>query len=416
MRTIRATIALTRQAFRICRDFCSNPLRIEQALTVLKACAVIGAFAYSVYLLHIYVYSTHIAQPPLSLAAAFLTAQAAAIASQLGASCLVKKLAEMNSRWAAEREPLIRAALAAHAVGEDRLALLRPQWLRSPRTFERCLKGLLTAVSGESQRRLTKLAAELGILEYWSRRARSRDAERRALAAECFALVAPEAGAEKLRKMLDDPSPHVRGVAFRSVLKTADAEELAGLLHRTAELPHLVRVFVAGELRHRNLALDPETLSERIGAENSSALLALLKLVEAWGRPLPPESMGMLVEHRDPQARSVAVRLAPVSAPRPAAEQWALDALRSDDDSVRRAGLAAAAQLRLTPALPLIEQCAGSPNADLAALACMALAQVGPAGRNALEDMIATGEERRAAFAAQALAGAALSRPFQEVR
>src|SRR5262249_19749103 len=179
------------------------------------------------------------------------------------------KLAEMNSRWAAEREPVIRAALAAHAIGEDRMAVLRPQWRRSPRTFERCLKGLLAAVSGGSQRRLTELARDLGGIDYWSRRGRSRDSELRALAAECFGLVTPEAGAERLRKMLEDPSPHVQSVAFRSVLRSADARELAGLLDRIAELPNLVRVFVAGGARRRGTSPRATTPFPQDGARQS---------------------------------------------------------------------------------------------------------------------------------------------------
>ena len=94
----------------------------------------------------------------------------------------------------------------------------------------------------------------LGIVEQWSVRARSRDAERRAVAAECFGLLDPDVGSFQLRKMLDDSSPHVRGVALRSILRTASEREATQLLDRLAELPNLVRVFVAGELRDRVLA------------------------------------------------------------------------------------------------------------------------------------------------------------------
>src|SRR5437667_5970599 len=127
------------KAVRAVRYFCANPLRMEQAITALKACAVIGAFALSVYLLHIYVYSVRISQPPLSLAVAFLTAQGAVIGSQLVGSCLAKKLAAMNSRLSAERAPAIRVRLAAYAVGADGIEGLRTARKLSPRTFESCL-------------------------------------------------------------------------------------------------------------------------------------------------------------------------------------------------------------------------------------------------------------------------------------
>jgi len=134
-----------------------------------------------------------------------------------------------------------------------------------------------------------------------------------------------------------------------------------------------------------------------------------LNILEAWRRPLPPESMAALIEHHDPRARSSAIRLAPFSVPGAAAERWTLDALQSEDDLIRKAGLTAAAQLRLASAVPLIERCAESANFDLAELACITLSRVGPQGRGLLEKMLTTGLAHQAAFAAQALSGAALS-------
>ena len=138
--------------------------------------------------------------------------------------------------------------------------------------------------------------------------------------------------------------------------------------------------------------------------------------MQAWRRPLPPEILPSLLEHPHPQARSAAVRLAPVSLPHRLAERWAIEALESEDDVVRQAGLAAAAQLRLAEAVPLMERCAESSDGDLAALACMAMAQAGPEGRERLENMILAGDERRAGWAAQALSGAFLERPFLQLQ
>jgi hypothetical protein len=409
-------IPAIRRAIRIVREFFSNPLRIEQAMTVLKASAVIGSFAYSVYLLDFYVYSRHIEAPPLSLAAAFLTMQAIAISAQLAASCFMKKVAETNRQRAAERAPGIRAKLAAHSLGDNCLSALTTQWRRSPSTFEHCLRNSLATVSGECKTRLSRLAVSLGIVEQWSVRASSRDAERRAVAAECFGLLDPEVGAVQLRMMLDDSSPHVRGVALRSVLRSASELEATLLLDRVAELPNLVRVFVAGELRDRMLSLDVQMLCGKIFSDDSSGLVALLNIMQAWRRPLPPEILPSLLEHPHPQARSAAVRLAPVSLPHGLAEKWALEALESEDDVVRQAGLAAAAQLRLAEAVPLMERCAESSNGDLAALACMAMAQAGPEGRGRLESMIVAGDERRAGWAAQALSSAALDNPYLQIQ
>ena len=84
-------IQALRQAIRIVHEFVSNPLRIEQTLTVLKASAVIGSFAYSVYLLDFYVYSRHIEAPPLSLAAAFLTIQSCGNHSPTGGLLLYEE-------------------------------------------------------------------------------------------------------------------------------------------------------------------------------------------------------------------------------------------------------------------------------------------------------------------------------------
>jgi hypothetical protein len=398
------------------RDFCTNPLRIEQVITALKAFAVIGAFAFSVYLLHIYVYSVHISQPPLSLAVAFLTAQGAAIGSQLVGSCLVKKLTAMNTRLSAERAPAIRGRLAAYAVGVNGIGELRTVRRLSPRTFEQCLLQMLAAVEGVTKSRLTVLASELGILHSWEVRARHGDAEGRQFAAECFGLLAREESAPRLRGMLDDNSPVVRGTAFRSILRTAEDSEVSQLLHRIGEHPYLVRVFAAGELRNRALAIDLPSLSRSLNQQDSANLIGMLNIVEGWRRPLPPESILALLEHHDPRARSAAIRLAPVSLAGAAAVRWTLDALQSEDDLIRRAGLAGAAQLSLASAIPLMERCAESANLDLAALACIALSRVGPRGRGRLENMLATGFGHQAAFAAQALSGAAMATPFPDLQ
>ena len=403
------------------RDFCLNPLRIEQAITALKACAVIGAFACSVYLLHVYVYSVRIAQPPLSLAVAFLTAQAAAIGSQLAGSCLMKKAAERNSRLSAERSPAIRESLAAYAVGASSVTDVRRVSKRWPRQFEECLRQLLAAVEGESKLRLTVLASELGILDAWESRARKGNDERRGFAAEDFGLLSREESVPRLLKMLDDSSAQVRSTAFRCLLHTAGEAEVVRLLNRIGEHPFLLRVFAAGELRNRNLVFDLPSLSATIRQEDSSGLVGLLNILEAWRRPLPPESILALLEHHDPRARSAAIRLAPISMPGEAAGRWALEALQSGDDLIRKAGLAAAAQLSLASALPSIARCAESENLDLAALACVTLSRVGPGGRGRLEKMLASGVGHQAAFAAQALSGAALSgsgmaTPFAELQ
>src|SRR5262249_43910981 len=206
------------------------------------------------------------------------------------------------------------------------------------------------ALDGASKRRLTSLASELGILDSWEVAARHGDAERRNFAAECFGLLAREESVPRLRKMLDDHSPVVRGTAFRSILRTPEDSEVLQLLGRIGEHPYLVRVFAAGELRNRALAIDLPSLSGWLNQQDSGGLIGLLNIVEGWRRPLPPESIFALLEHPDPRARGAATRLAPVSLAETAAERRTLDALQSEDDLIRRAGLAAAAQLSLVSA------------------------------------------------------------------
>ena len=104
---------------------------------------------------------------PLRLGVAFGLTQllaAGAISVQLVGS---KWLTRLDRQRSTRDAPPIRAALMAHALGENRTREITRQHQRHPRVFEQTIVELLSLVDGTPRERLTQVAEQLGVDDRW---------------------------------------------------------------------------------------------------------------------------------------------------------------------------------------------------------------------------------------------------------
>lgn len=156
-----------------------------------------------------------------------------AAASILVAVLLVVLLAQRALRHRRERhraalDARLRSLVLAATVAEDdelEPLLARVEALSGPERAHvgRASSQMLRDITGEAADRLRAVAAATGVVPRYEAATRSRDAVRRADAAEALGLLAPEGALERLQALALDPSAEVRTVAIRALGGFADA-------------------------------------------------------------------------------------------------------------------------------------------------------------------------------------------------
>ncbi|MBK9166962.1 MAG: HEAT repeat domain-containing protein [Bryobacterales bacterium] len=378
--------------------------RLGQAAMWLRGIAILAAFFYPVWTLHVHVFAQRIEEAPLSLAASFLTVQAGAILLQLLASCAFKWAVDLREGRSRRARPRILRELAAHVAGDDRRAALRKLERRYATDFDRSMERFLSLVTGESRERLTVLASELRLVSRWERRARYANDREQRRAVECLGLLAGARGGKALRRLARRSTPLVEAAACRMLARSADQRGAEQVFSLIVGKGYLVRVLLAGEMRRHALDLCDSALPIEAASVDTRRLTAALELAESWRMALRLPFLAEMMQHPSPEVRARALRLAPLAAGGQDVEPYILAALDEDSELVKAAALSVTASLRAPSLLPLLERFATGDSGELARLACAALRGFGPEGVGILRKLLLYGDARSAARAAEALA------------
>lgn len=379
-----ASLLLSRRVARYVR-LIATPERLERAWILAKVFAVIGAFLYPVWQVHLHVYSGAVRELPLSLALSFLTVQGATILIELILSCLIKRKDAARRLRSAAAIGLIREQMAAHLTGENRLPALRLLCLWHGGDVQRCAVEILSRLQGAALGRMSELAAALGLRWVWEKMALLGNVEQRKQAAYCLGLLAASKARPALEKMLGDRCASVQAAACRALLRLGERKDVERVFHLALEAPLLVRVMVASELEPFAKFLASGPLLDVIGSADQQRIVRALELAEVWrvapslGRLIP-----LLIDYRGP-VRAAAFGVLPFSAAEADAELWVLAGLADPEEKVRAAAMRAAARMRLHACIPALERGLFAEKGDLAQQCSEALAAMGPEGWRSLE-------------------------------
>lgn len=294
----------------------------------------------------------------------------------------------------------IRDRLASHAMGADRLAELERLHRQSGRSVERLLVEMLPCVRGTARERLSRLAAELGLVTRWQQQTLSpRTQVRRQALARLVLLSGGLADAVLLAALLDSQES-IRLEVSRALLGAGGQHDVEEVFASVMAQPPEIRTALAEELRPHALMLCESAIPEALRSNDPARLSAVLELLEGWGKALPLPDLLPLLHHPDPDIRYRAFRVLPYLANVRALEPEILRALQQDEARVKAAACLAAARLRIESALPLLVRSLRDPDSDLALAAASALAEMGSCGLLALEDELSLAWEPEAAAAA----------------
>ncbi|NUR33322.1 MAG: HEAT repeat domain-containing protein [Gemmatimonadaceae bacterium] len=215
--------------------------------------------------------------------------------------------------------------------------------------------------------------------------AASRHWWRRAEAARRSGDVARLGDRELLNRLLDDPHPAVQSAATASLAPLVDARLVGMLLDRLPERPMAIRLQQFGLLRDA-LPLTAATLMERLTLDAPPRRLkSWIALVETLGSPELLARVAALHSHPEPLIRlSVARALRHYR--HPEAEEMLLIALHDHDWRVRAVAARSLGRHGNVSAVPRLAAGLRDVRWWVRFRCGLALAQLGAAGRGALDD------------------------------
>ena len=305
----------------------------------------------------------------------------------------------MARGWRRHKPP-IREILASHAAGEDRLAELARLHQECPGDLESCLAEMLLSVTGCTSERLSRLAAELGILGRWQQEARAPDPEVRAKAVARLADLSWGVADSILMMALADKEESIRTQAYRALLRSGGRRDIEHVFTLAISQRPAIRSVLAGEMAAHALTLAETAIPDALRSQDAGSVAAALELIEGWAKALPLPDLPPLLRHDQPGVRARALRALPYASSVRSLDAEVLGALRDESAEVRAAACLAAARLRLEPALPAIIECLRELEPGPARDAALALAEFGQEGLAALEREVRLGWSPATAAAA----------------
>jgi hypothetical protein len=215
--------------------------------------------------------------------------------------------------------------------------------------------------------------------------ARSRHWWRRVEAARRSGDVARLGDRELLDRLLDDPHPAVQSAATASLAPLVDATRVARLLDRLPDRPMAIRLQQFDLLRDA-LALTKPALLERLTPDASPRRLkSWITLVETIGSPALLARVASLHSHADPLIR-LSVARALRGHRDPETEEILLIALHDHDWRVRAVAARSLGRHGNASAVPRLAAGLRDVRWWVRFRCGLALAQLGAAGRGALDD------------------------------
>ncbi len=311
----------------------------------------------------------------MSLALAFALVQMVAIILMVAALFARKQVNVIRAARSRRLVPQIQDALAMHAIGFDRSALLQQLRRQSSEDVRQTLFAVLASTRGEPRDRVSSLVPALEMLET---RGQQRVIERirdlvRLGPAERFEQIVTEIAHQNL------------------LLRAVAAEELA---------PHAAS-FASSQIRHALQASDPQVI------------VAALEMLRSWRRALHVDGFLPLLVHENAGIRASAFLALPYAAADATEESIApaiIKALDHEDTAVRAAAATAAGRMRIMLAANALGARLSDPERVVAVAAAFALAALGGPGDVLLQRAVLSPDRTAASMAFEALEKAALGR------
>lgn len=337
-----------------------------------------------------------------ALVLALLIVQLVVVLGLLTGLVVVKSIAAARERVALQLEPAVREAMANALVDEgpvqDRPDLIR-LFARSPLAVERCAAEFLLAIEGSEVDRLSELVEELGLVRRWTRRARSRDSERRREAFGLLGRLADGRGNGVLRRGLGDPEASVRVEAARGLLRSESLADVERTFMAVTGEPLLVRAILVEELRPHAARLAEHAIPRVLRSLDPRAVLVALEMIVAWQKGVTAPGVGPLLRHPRPEVRARALQALPYVTGEADVVRETLTGLDDPDPGVRMAAAGLAGRIGLHAAVPFLGNLLHARDAGVAVEAAYALARIGLPGWDVLEREV-RGPEGPAAHAA----------------
>jgi hypothetical protein len=313
-----------------------------------------------------------------------------------------------RKRRDADIEPKIRQLLIENIAGSNNVDQIRSLAGSNRATLGRVLTEFEGKVAGAARDRVCDAAMGLGLVQGWIQGTRSRDLMDRRRAFKGLAFVT---SFEPCRRLcgdipllaLNDPDREVRLAAARAVLQSGIPKQFERVFEMSMENNLLSRIRLTEELRRQSLSLCQGAIPRALAGSNPERTLVALQLLVAWERSLPFEDLRRLLGHSDPRIRASALALAPLLPPSPDNESAIFASLRDDDPEVFCAAARAAARMRLVNAVPFLARGLRTGTAEQMRAAAAALAELPPAGLDALNAMTGIENESTMDAATEAL-------------
>jgi len=372
-------------------------------LVCLQATGVAAAYVLAVAVVDLFYVRRHIADSGMAFGYAFCLVQAGLIALLLLSSMAIKFFRKRRDlRWERAR-PLITTKACEYLSGSARLAELEAIRRRDPDSLERGIAELLLRVHGAARKRLSDLAARLGLVDLWIARYRSRFRGRRAEAIRLLALLDCRAANGTLVEALADEDDEIKLEASRALVRGAGPREIKEVFRTAVRESLLVRAVLVEALRPHAALLCRIALPEALADPDEKVVRTALQIVRAWGKALPLAGLVPPLHHPDPRIRSAALAILPQFPDKFEFAGSIRLALSDSDDRVRTAAAATAGRLRLSAVAPDLERCLETSGPDACLAAAYAIAHLGRDAWPRLDGQIRKSRSTAAAAALEAL-------------
>jgi hypothetical protein len=313
-------------------------------------------------------------------------------------SITAKSLRYVARMRAARISPEIREMLASVVVGDGDRERLR--WLAQHhrRPFEVVFSEFLSSFGGQINSQLSILAVDLGLAEQWRRATRSRNflVQKTALAnlGRIGHAIDP--------RLLAHPLEQTRIEAACALLASESPDAPALVFKMLPGQSLLGRILLAESLRPFAPEICEYHLADGIRSTDVRRARASVDLLRAWERWIPIDNFSSLVGGRDIDLRLAALTaLRYASATEEDATQEIFNLLHFPDERVHAPAAKAAADLGISALIPVLVNQLRTDGPASALAAAQALALMGSAGRDLLENEIFT--SARPQYALQAL-------------
>jgi hypothetical protein len=378
-----------------------------------KTAAFTGTYLLSIWLVHTTLspsWNRWGDSEALSLVLSLSITQGTVIGVLLGLLLVLRLMSQIQGRRQRSLFGTIRQPLAIHVMGQDRFAELKQLYAQHQHEMEQCLVDFLPSITGDGRERLCQLASDLGLIDAWKRRLKSRNIKVRRRAIGWLSQVVRFVSETHFVEAIDDPDETVRLRASRALAKIDDPANLSLIFTQMTNQPLLARALLVEDLRPRALALAQEAIPGSLASADLRVVTGTLEAIIAWGKALPVQMPAELIRHASPEVRGKALQALPFMTGQTNIRDEVLQALEHGDHHLQAVAARVSSRMKMIQALPLLARCLRGPDFEAAQSAAFALAALGPKGMEVLQREILSPDRHTAAVAFEAYERATIKR------